>query len=506
MFGAGGQQQFEDAYRQAAQSQSVDLSRAATLANQAQAEAAKLRALGAAMKEGLAAWNAGDFEPGTLKLPEGLPAPEELRRQIDLRLRGVLTGAMGKALSVFEETSPIYLYRSPGGDHRAAALSEHAALYRELPPCPAAATLHDDATFARPRLTGPTGPFLRAVAKLPEAFKVSDTQLRAATSPADSLVCAGEEGRLFLCDYSGLEQSLQAKSTSDGTPLRLYAPYALFAVPSGGGSLRPVAIQESPRPDEERPSASPIDGWRWTMAKYAVESADLVHFEAVAHLGHTHLLLEPVALATVRHLAPNHPISRLLLPHVEGTLSVNDMAVYHLLADGGAIDQTFAATMESIRSAATAAVIAHDLRGDTLAARLERQGLCNVPLPRRLAAGSRRDLSLGERLRSARLPHRSRARRRPGARRLGPGAWPIRDLGRRYRLRGDRFSRRSDAGAHGAHLHRLGRARRGELPPMDRCWLRPGNERRRLDRRGAGAERSRVVGFDASAGKVGATY
>lgn len=39
MFGAGGQQQFEDAYRQAAQSQSVDLSRAATLANQAQAEA-----------------------------------------------------------------------------------------------------------------------------------------------------------------------------------------------------------------------------------------------------------------------------------------------------------------------------------------------------------------------------------------------------------------------------------------------------------------------------------
>ena len=39
MFGSGGQQQFEDAYRQAAQSRSVDLSREATLANQSQAEA-----------------------------------------------------------------------------------------------------------------------------------------------------------------------------------------------------------------------------------------------------------------------------------------------------------------------------------------------------------------------------------------------------------------------------------------------------------------------------------
>lgn len=40
MFGGAGQQQFEDAYRQAAQSRSVDLSRAATLANQSQAAAA----------------------------------------------------------------------------------------------------------------------------------------------------------------------------------------------------------------------------------------------------------------------------------------------------------------------------------------------------------------------------------------------------------------------------------------------------------------------------------
>lgn len=106
-----------------------------------------------------------------------------------------------------------------------------------------------------------------------------------------------------------------------------------------------------------------------------VEVADIGWFEPVTHLGLTHLLLEPAALATFRELAPNHPVARLLLPHVEGTISVNDMAVNHLLADGGAIDQTFAATMASIRRVAVQASVAHDLRRDALPALLARQGL-----------------------------------------------------------------------------------------------------------------------------------
>lgn len=111
------------------------------------------------------------------------------------------------------------------------------------------------------------------------------------------------------------------------------------------------------------------------IGKHVVEVADISWFEPITHLGLTHLVLEPVGLATFRNLPGNHPIARLLLPHLEGTLSVNDMAVNHLLADGGAIDQTFAATMPSIRRAAVQAAVAYDVRRDTLPALLARQGL-----------------------------------------------------------------------------------------------------------------------------------
>lgn len=332
-----------------------------------------------AFRGALARWESGEEDPATIPLPAGFADHESLRRMVDTKVRGALTGATGHALSLFEEACPLYLYKSPGGEMRGTSVRDHDALYRELPTSPAAGGLDEDRTFARRRLTGPNGPFLRATAKLPEGMRVSEEQLQAAYGPlgaqdGDTLAKAAEEGRLFVADFGGMKATMPEKIASDGTHLRLFTPRALFAAAPGGGPFVPVAIEVD---GAGTATAGVADGWRWRMAKYAVESAEIVYFEAVTHLGHTHLLLEPVALATVRQLAPNHPIARLVLPHVEGTISVNDMAVNHLLADGGAVDQTFAATMASIRSAAAGAMIAHDLRADTLPNRLARQGLCN---------------------------------------------------------------------------------------------------------------------------------
>ncbi len=310
------------------------------------------------------------FEARADRLPPELPAHEVLTEIVDKRLRGVLGAGTGEALVVFESSSPLYLYQSPDPEKRATSLDQHRSLFRELPLSPAHDDALDDSAFTRRRLTGANAPCLARTTHLPTGFPLDDATLAAATTAGDTVRRAADEGRLFGLDHRALA-GLERKCASDGTPMQLYTPFSLFAVPPDGGRLRPVAIQVAP----EGALATPRDGWRWTMARYAVESADMVYYEPITHLARTHLVAEPVALATFRHLSTRHPIFKLLAPHVEGTISVNDMAVNHLLADFGAIDQTFAATMPAIRGAAAAAVQAFDLRADTLPKWLGRQGL-----------------------------------------------------------------------------------------------------------------------------------
>src|SRR5207237_10363668 len=78
---------------------------------------------------------------------------------------------------------------------------------------------------------------------------------------------------------------------------RNYAPLALFALPQGGKSLAPVAIQCSPVPGDGNPIFTPQDGYNWLIAKTTVQIADGNFHEAVSHLGRTHLFIEPFVLA-----------------------------------------------------------------------------------------------------------------------------------------------------------------------------------------------------------------
>ena len=49
--------------------------------------------------------------------------------------------------------------------------------------------------------------------------------------------------------------------------------------------------------------------------------------ELISHLGRTHLLIEPFAVATKRVLPKSHPVSLVLLPHFVGTILINHAAV-----------------------------------------------------------------------------------------------------------------------------------------------------------------------------------
>lgn len=75
--------------------------------------------------------------------------------------------------------------------------------------------------------------------------------------------------------------------------------------------------------------------------------ADFYVNQLYRHLGQTHLVMEPIALATARELAARHPVNVLLKPHFEFTMAINNLADQLLINSGGLVDIIFPGTLES---------------------------------------------------------------------------------------------------------------------------------------------------------------
>jgi hypothetical protein len=128
----------------------------------------------------------------------------------------------------------------------------------------------------------------------------------------DSLAAAGAEGRLYLLDYHELLSVVPAAETEPQKYIS--APLALFAVPRGGRSLRPVAIQCGQDPDRfpiftPPPAGTTARDWAWEAAKTVVQVAEGNYHELFVHLARTHLLLEALTVASHRYLAEKHPLN-----------------------------------------------------------------------------------------------------------------------------------------------------------------------------------------------------
>lgn len=255
---------------------------------------------------------------------------------------------------------PVVPARSPGP---AVTIANFFGVYRTLP-VPSVVSVWKqptggltDATFAWLRVAGPNPEMLRRVDELPADFP-SDL----ATASGETAREAARNDRLFLIDYSMLA-GLQPSSWQ-GIPRFVGAPRALFAA-DAAGALAPVAIQCAAGGPVFRPS-DPV----WPVAKCVVQVADANYHELVAHLGRTHLLVEIFLLATRNELASNHPISRLLVPHFEGTIFINHQARTSLIAPDGAIDRIFAGTIESSQQLAVDSIGSLDIATYGLPARI----------------------------------------------------------------------------------------------------------------------------------------
>jgi arachidonate 15-lipoxygenase len=257
-----------------------------------------------------------------------------------------------------------------------ASLDAYRALFDTLPVPGIAWNFQDDGEFAALRVQGPNAMLIAAVGEaLPDNFPLTDAQYAAVVN-GDTLAEALAQGRLFMLDYAVLG-ALQDGSWG-GLAKYVWQPLALFAVPPGGASLVPVAIQCGQSPEEWPifiPAVQADEQWGWEMAKLVVQIADGNYHELVAHLGRTHLVIEGVGVATHRHLATVHPVWALLVPHFEGTLFINEAAATSLIAPDGPIDHIFAGTIHSTQELAVAARLDFDFAGKMLPHDLAARGV-----------------------------------------------------------------------------------------------------------------------------------
>ncbi len=221
----------------------------------------------------------------------------------------------------------------------------------------------EDAMFAAMRVAGPNPLIIERMKALDARLPITEEQYQSVMGPQDSLEKAVADGRLYLADYSVFDGALDGSFPA--AQKFNYAPLALFAVPPGGQSLVPVAIQCAPQPGPANPIFLPRDGDSWLIAKTTVQIADANFNEAVSHLGRTHLFIEPFIIATHNQLSPTHPLFILLTPHFEGTLAINEVAQRRLIAPFSLVDSNLSGTIDQSRVFAVKAAQSYQLNVNT---------------------------------------------------------------------------------------------------------------------------------------------
>lgn len=229
-----------------------------------------------------------------------------------------------------------------------------------------------DREFARQRLAGQNPMMLRRVQPTDAPWlETWQRPLEGQAHPDLDLVQAAANQRLFLVEYPLLHQLTPA----DLQPGRYVgSPIALFHATTEG--LQPLLIQVEPGR-----TVTPAAADAWQQAKLYVQVADVTYHELIVHLADTHLAMEAFAIATPRQLPPNHPLYRLLRPHLRYLLAINTRGNEVLLSKGAAIDNLMAPTREASLELINRAYRATDFGLAALPANLRRRGVEGSDLP-----------------------------------------------------------------------------------------------------------------------------
>ena len=303
-----------------------------------------------------------------------------------LTLLGSLTSTVGDIGTQLKQIHYNLLVQGAQGN-QTKTVAQYDALFVTIEKPAVAQVLRDNDFFASMRVAGPNPMLIKKVSSLPAKFPLSDAQYRQAMGSDDSLAEAASEGRLYLLDYEGLGD--MAPSGPVNKPLTgtgyAYAPIALFARSKLGRSLVPVAIQCAQDPSlspiflrvDNAADAAAAAYWAWQSAKTAVQVADFNYHEMFVHLGRTHLMSEAFAMATQRQLAVAHPLSRLLAPHLEGAMFINEAATLLIMAPLTTGDVILTAPIETLQRECGRDRLAYDFYDNMLPNDLRARGVDN---------------------------------------------------------------------------------------------------------------------------------
>jgi len=175
--------------------------------------------------------------------------------------------------------------------------------------------------------------------KSKQTYRISAGSGGDGPSDRDMLGALATTGRLFVVDYEELSEAVTFRDRI------LYAPIVLLCLDLSR-VLMPLLIQLERRERarlyfpttaaeayvpgaQQQTNAAMV----WMFAKMHAAVADAVMHQMLIHLLETHLALEPVVIATHRALATDHPLFRLLHPHLKGTIAVNEFGRSTLVSE-----------------------------------------------------------------------------------------------------------------------------------------------------------------------------
>ncbi len=263
------------------------------------------------------------------------------------------------------------------GGGRPQTLDDYKQVFQKVPKTYSTDTFMNDEQFAHTFIAGPHANAFGLMRAIPDNFPISNEIFRKTKEfSGDDLAYAIAEGRVYIADYK------EMKDLTDGVhPLQkkyIYKPIVAFALPKGSKNMLPFAIQCGQTPSSEFPIFTPADDWAWQIAKGTAWVAHHVYHELISHLGTTHLLTEPVVLATRRQLHASHPVYNLLSPHFEGTMLINALADSSLIQENQYVDRLVGSSLKSNYALLSKCRLEYSFKDNMLPNRLKSKGLMSL--------------------------------------------------------------------------------------------------------------------------------
>ncbi|MCB9683190.1 MAG: hypothetical protein H6733_17120 [Alphaproteobacteria bacterium] len=182
-----------------------------------------------------------------------------------------------------------------------------------------------DEAFGYQRLGGLAPGYLERVDAIPDAFHVTDADLRGVPAWPDGATIADmiAARRLWMVRHT----ATHGVPSKPGTTL--CSPHTLFLV-RDDGRLVPVAIQLFVDSDVVFTPKDDVDAHgnrtnRWLVAKMFVTNVDAQVYTLFTHTTLTHLVVEAAWGAMCRTVSARHPVRAFLAPHTEVTHVIGEM-------------------------------------------------------------------------------------------------------------------------------------------------------------------------------------